>query len=116
MEAVYLNDFDSLDDVLRQFDIVAERLCGSEILLASYSYENYEGQAFVLLRNADGSLSEVNGGHCSCYGLEGQWEPEDTTLDALTHRLQSGELGTSYYGDDVFRSELAKVLDRLIVQ
>jgi hypothetical protein len=35
---------------------------GVEILLASYSYENYSGDAFVLFRK-EGKLYEVNGGH-----------------------------------------------------
>jgi hypothetical protein len=28
----------------------------------------------------------VNGSHCSCHGLEGQWEPEETSMKALEHR------------------------------
>ncbi len=59
------------------------------MLLASYSYEDYSGSAFVLYRK-DGQLFEVNGGHCSCYGLEGQWEPESTTKQALLERLTNG--------------------------
>jgi hypothetical protein len=31
----------------------------------------------------DGKLWEVNGSHCSCYGLEGQWQPEETTWEAI---------------------------------
>jgi hypothetical protein len=56
-----------------------------EILFAWYEYEDYSGDAFVLLRR-DGVLYEVNGGHCSCYGLEGQWELEATTWEALAMR------------------------------
>ena len=43
------------------------------ILFASYGQGGYEGDAWVLFEE-DGKLFEVNGGHCSCYGLEGQWE------------------------------------------
>jgi hypothetical protein len=31
----------------------------------------------------DGQLYEVHGGHCSCYGLEGQWSPEETSKEYL---------------------------------
>jgi hypothetical protein len=56
-----------------------------EILLAAYETSGYEGYAFVVYRK-DGKLYEVNGSHCSCYGLEGQWNPEETTAEALKMR------------------------------
>lgn len=85
---------------------------GIEVLLASYTYECYEGDAFVLFRK-DGKLYEVNGGHCSCYGLEGLWEPEETTIEALAHRLKEGRLGVSYYGPNQFATELAVLLHEM---
>jgi len=60
-------------------------LDGAEVLFASYENEDYSGSSFVLFRKG-GTLYEVHGSHCSCYGLEGQWEPETTTLEALRHR------------------------------
>jgi hypothetical protein len=62
------------------------------ILFASYNYANYEGDAWVLLEK-EGKLFEVNGSHCSCYGLEGQWDPEQVSLEELKHRLEKGTLG-----------------------
>lgn len=56
-----------------------------EILVASYGEQSYEGDAFVLFRQ-DGKLYEVNGSHCSCYGLEDQWEPEEVVVDELVRR------------------------------
>ena|SRR5690554_3939768 len=64
---------------------------GYNILFATYSYENYYGDAFVLCEK-DGKLYEVHGSHCSCYGLEGQWEPEETTLEALKRQLVHGAI------------------------
>lgn len=84
---------------------------GIEVLLASYTYESYEGDAFVLFRK-DGNLYEVNGGHCSCYGLENQWKPEETTIEALEHRLQKGSLGRSW-NDNTFAFELTVLLQKL---
>lgn len=40
----------------------------------------------VVAYRLDGKLYEVNGGHCSCYGLEGQWEPAETSVAALKMR------------------------------
>lgn len=56
-----------------------------EVLLAAYDIDGYEGDAFVLFQR-DGKLYEVHGGHCSCYGLEDQWTPEETTWEALAMR------------------------------
>ena len=33
-----------------------------------------------------GMLFEVHASHCSCYDLEGQWEPEETTREAIAMR------------------------------
>lgn len=82
-----------------------------EVLLASYAQGGYEGDAFVLFRK-DGQLFEVNAGHCSCHNLEGQWEPESTTVEALRHRLEQGSLGREGR-INVFADELKQVLDGL---
>lgn len=58
---------------------------GCSIIYAEYENEYYEGSAFVIFEK-DGKVFEVNGSHCSCYGLEGQWEPEETTVEALLAR------------------------------
>lgn len=61
-----------------------------ELLLATYTYEDYSGDAFVLFQR-DGKLYEVHGSHCSCNGLEDQWEPEQTTWEALALRPREGD-------------------------
>ena len=60
-----------------------------EILFAWYWDEDYSGSAYVLFRK-DGKLWEVYGSHCSCYGLEDQWDPEETTEEYLKSRLRDG--------------------------
>lgn len=98
-----------LDGIKGDFRISDATLAGVNILLASYTYEDYSGDAFVLFERG-GKLYEVNGGHCSCYGLEDQWEPEETSIEALMHRLDSGGLGKTYGGGNVFADELRAVL------
>jgi hypothetical protein len=56
-----------------------------QIVGAFYGGGSYDGQALVIFTR-DGEWFEVNAGHCSCYGLEDQWEPEKTSIDALKSR------------------------------
>lgn len=60
------------------------------ILFASYGGASYKGDALVLFER-DGKLFEVHGSHCSCYGLEGQWEPAEVTWPALRLRVDKEE-------------------------
>jgi len=114
MEPMFLNDWaeDGLAQLKGDFRLTDAELEGVEILLASYSYENYSGDAFVLFRK-DGKYYEVNGGHCSCYGLEEQWEPEETTLEDIKHRLENGNLGSNDYCGNEFTEELKLLLEQL---
>ena len=83
IKPIYLELFDDEDDVMKSFEIAD--LDGHTILLAWYEEpESYSWEAFVLTEK-DGVLYEVNADHCSCNGLEGQWEPEVTTAAALRH-------------------------------
>lgn len=92
--SIYLDLFDSKDDVIREFQITESDLDNVDIIIASYSYESYDGNSFVLFEKS-GELFEVIGGHCSCYGLEGQWEPQSTSKDALKRMIEEG---TTPYG------------------
>lgn len=79
------------------------------ILFASYGNEDYGGEAFVLFEE-NGELFEVNGSHCSCYGLEGQWEPERVSLPALEQRLLKGTFGEDGYNGNYFKTQLCEFL------
>ena len=86
----YFGDFTCVNDVIREFCVESELFVGIEILHAFYSYEEYEGTAFVLFRQ-DEKLYEVHGSHCSCYGLEEQWHPEETFAEALLLQYWRGK-------------------------
>jgi hypothetical protein len=85
----YAADTSFAEDVLSSFRVPnrereAEHI---ELIAAHYTYEDYSGYAFVVYRDKrDGRVYEVNGGHCSCYGLEGQWEPEEVVVAELLKR------------------------------
>ena len=107
---MYLGDFDCKQDVERSFELEAGDLRDVFILLAWYGGGCYDGSAFVLFEHR-GKLYEVNGGHCSCYGLEGQWDPEETTAEAIAHRIENGQLGQdSYFSDCDFGPDLLKLM------
>ena len=75
-----------LDDMAEQFRVDRDALPAAEdVIWARYEYECYEGNALVIYMRGD-TLYEVHGSHCSCYGLEDQWDPEDTTWAALAMR------------------------------
>ncbi len=46
------------------------------VLYAYYQFEDYSGDAEVLYKRGR-RYYLVEGGHCSCHGLEGQWEPTE---------------------------------------
>lgn len=80
--------FKDIKDVRSEFEPIeggAPFPTDAQVLFAAYVFYSYEGEAFVLFE-VDGTLYEVNGGHCSCFGLEGQWEPEATSWEALSMR------------------------------
>ena len=79
------------------------------ILFASYGLDYSYGDAFVLLER-DWKLYEVNASHSSCDGLEGQFQPEETTVEALQFRLSEGTLGKDRYSGNCFSDELKKFL------
>lgn len=77
-------------------DIVPQK---ENVLFASYGGDGYEWRALVLFTH-NGKLYEVNGWHCSCFGLRevgsgtdtvSQWCPEETTWKALAMRRFTSE-------------------------
>lgn len=86
-----------------------ERYKEVNILFASYGNANYTGEAWVLFEK-EGKLYEVNGSHCSCYGLEGQWCAEEVILEELNNRLINGTFGEDDWSDNNFKKELCNFL------
>lgn len=123
MKTIWLgNMWSSKEDMIRDFedydlDIEDPKVCKKydniNILLAYYDIDGYEGQAFVLFRDLDNNLFTVEGSHCSCYGLEGQWDPVETSLEALKLSLNSGSLGLDYDDRSLFANELRFIVDQL---
>lgn len=98
MKDLYLADFSSREDMFNNF---AQPDGGENIIFAHYEPGDYSGDAFVLYEQ-NGEYFEVHGAHCSCYGLEGQWEPEKVPLKALAMRVtkeRTDRWYSNYYFD-----------------
>ena len=123
MTPIYLGDWSDQDGLKDDFwpnytygddPPYKGELEGVTILLAYYLYEDYSGEAYVLFER-DGDLFEVHGSHCSCYGLEGQWEPFRVEKQEILFRLDNGTFGREYAwgggeGANKFADELRALL------
>lgn len=107
---VYDGDFESWADVCRYFEeAIAEP---DEVLLAMYNIDGYEGSADVIYRQAD-RYYWVHGSHCSCYGLEDQWSPEEYSAELLIEALRRGH--HFYWAEDESAVRDA-VIDRVLAR
>jgi hypothetical protein len=109
----YFGSWSCKEDVARDFNVDVETLKNANVLMAWYGSGDYCGSAFVLFEK-DGQLYEVHGSHCSCYGLEDQWDPEKTSVEALAHVLKDGYMISDGYDyAEEARKALGRVLKRL---
>lgn len=81
----YLTNFSNKEDVIQAYEAPEDALDNAVVYLAWYGYGSYSGSSLVVFEK-NGKLYEVNGDHCSCFGLEGQWHPEETSWTALKMR------------------------------
>lgn len=85
---VYEDIFDSWEDVQREFRTDYPE--PEKVIFARYTYEDYSGAATVVFKN-EGAFFVVSGSHCSCYGLEDQFDPEEyETADLLIAAIEKG--------------------------
>ena len=76
-------------------NMAAERLKDMQVLVAyeSIGPGGCDSKSFFLLRSkADGSLYEIHGSHCSCYGFEGQLDLEPTDIKSLKYRAINADV------------------------
>ena len=92
----YGGDVTELEAMKSDFEIDDKELQDVTIIAAAYFYENYDGQAVVVFEK-DNQLYYVEAGHCSCFGLEGQWEPELINKEFIEYKIDEGSF---FYGYD----------------
>lgn len=80
---VFVDDYEdgTWEDVLASYD--EGYLPEPEYLYAQYEYANYEGYSTVIYSYDGVKFYVVYGSHCSCYYLEGQWDPTEHSLEDL---------------------------------
>lgn len=74
MSRVYKSEFASWSDVLSSFGDGCPNDEPTKVF-AAYETPSYDGYALVIVKNSDDQFDVIEGSHCSCYGLEGQWKP-----------------------------------------
>ena len=88
MSDVYDGGFDNWADIQSQFD-EPDLPEPDEVLFAMYDVDGYEGSARVVYRQGN-RFFYVHGAHCSCYGLEGQWDPEEYSAEQFVAAYERG--------------------------
>ena len=73
-----VKNYEATQDEVDRFNILVAYEC-------EYAYEG--SSSFLLEDKATGDLFEVHASHCSCYGYEGQFEPESTTVEYLLSKF-----------------------------
>ena len=105
---VYFGEFSCWQDVLAQFEL-GEDPRPDEVIHAVYDTPSYEGLASVIYRIGD-RYYWAHGSHCSCYGLEGQWEPEEYTRGQLVEVIGRGQHFYYFEDGDAIRAEVLRRL------
>ena len=97
----YLGNFGCWADVVQQFNLNEHESLEPEMIWALYDLDGYEGSAYIFFRE-DHEWYAVYGGHCSCYGLEDQWAPEEFDPNLYFKGLSEGHnlLRTPYHKED----------------
>lgn len=108
---IYNGNFANWSDVQNEF--LMDMAEPDRVYYASYDTPAYEGYANVIYRNGN-TLYWVYGSHCSCYGLEDQWEPEAYEAPDLLAALRKGSAWQfDSYGKSV-KEELIAQLEEYI--
>lgn len=104
MSKIYKDNWSSWADVCKDFGAdyntpLAE--AEPDAVFAAYETPGYEGDAFVAFRRGE-HLFMVEGGHCSCYGLEEQWRPDPMPQAALARMVNDSSYGVmARYRDEL---------------
>ncbi len=88
MKTIWKGEWEDEKTLIGDFAIKTKDLQEVEILAADYEADGYEGSALVIFQK-DEKLFLVSGSHCSCYGLENQWEPDEISWEYLKNQSKN---------------------------
>ncbi len=103
----YRGEFSAWNDVSESFGGGCPKT-EPRYVFAEYQVSGYEGYSTVISSKDGKKFNVVEGSHCSCYGLENQWEPTDHTKKDLEKMM---EATYGFFHDH--RSELEKWIERI---
>ena len=83
-----VGEYEAKSDVLNDLKIV--------IGYESVGSWGCDSSSFFLLKDKDEKLYEVHGSHCSCYGFEGQFDLEETSIEVLKFRVNESKYGSVF--------------------
>ncbi|HEY9819096.1 MAG TPA: hypothetical protein V6D20_25285 [Candidatus Obscuribacterales bacterium] len=75
-------------------------------VFAAYDNGGYEGDAVVIISEDGETFSVVEGSHCSCYGLEGQWSTTEHGVEEVLRMFCDREYGAA----NEYKTELVQWL------
>jgi hypothetical protein len=79
-----IGEYEAPSDLVNELDIL--------IAYESVGSWGCDSSSFFLLKNKEtGVLYETHGSHCSCYGFEGQFNLEETSVEALKFRVENAK-------------------------
>ncbi len=103
---IYNGAFSSKEDICKEFAISD---FDGEVIYAHYEQDSYDGYANVVFMSGS-QFYYSEGSHCSCYGLEDQWSPEEITIESILHMARHG---TGFWNQN---SGFAELLGRIDTQ
>jgi len=93
-----MGEYEAPSDLVNKLDIL--------IAYESVGSWGCDSSSFFLVKDKEtGVLYEVHGSHCSCYGFEGQFTLEETSVDALKFRVKESKYGSVFYTGGYDRDE-----------
>lgn len=85
---IYRDDFSDWSDVVGNFGGNCPRE-EPRFVFAEHEPGDYSGFADVITSDDGVKFNLVEGSYCSCYGLEGQWEPTEHTEPEIRKMMEA---------------------------
>ena len=103
------SESDIVNFIVNEFQVTKEEISCYEFYVAVNEQEDYEGSAYFLMKHQEtGEFYEAFGGHCSCMGFEGQWNPK---IASKTYLVSKNFSSHCQYHDDEIRQFIKRLFD-----
>lgn len=86
-----VRDLSDSPELRTMFSDSAKDIADGWHIIAQGDDGDYGYDLWMLLKGPDGKYYEQTAGCCSCYGIEDQWGPVETNLDAIKATYEAEE-------------------------